>query len=115
MRLIKDEERESLRQIFENEFDSLLPEPEQSHIVTDDEGSLVTLEFLLRANMWRLDPKHRGTVKGSILMRNLMKYILKTVPKGTSIVVLASNEKQARLCRKVGLRKCEGTLYRIDR
>lgn len=105
---------ETLRPIFEKDFDSLLPEKERSHIFVDEEGAMVTVELLLRANMWWVAPEHRGKAKAGVLLRRMIRCLLNTIPKGSSVVVVASSASQEKLCRKVGMTEVEGTMFRFD-
>lgn len=112
------EERESLRGIFESEFDSELPTEDQANIVAvieDDElQAFVTAETLLRTDMWWVSPPYRKTSRAARLIRQLKTYLFAKIPQGTSVVIFAKDDNQGRLFTKLGFRKVPGTIYRID-
>jgi len=119
LKLINGIERESLRGIYESEFDSALPEEGQANIVAcieDDELlAFVTAETLIRTDMWWVSPPYRKTSKAASLIRTLARYLLRNIPKGSSAIVIARDENQGRLFKKLGLREIKGTVYRLDR
>lgn len=118
VKLLDEWDRESLKGVFESEFDSELPTEEQANIVAvvqDDElQAFVTAETLLRTDMWWVSPPYRNTSKAASLIRKLKSYLFANVPTGTSVVIFAKDENQGRLFTKLGFRKVPGTIYRID-
>ena len=113
MRLFNKDEREALRSTFENEFGYPLP-GDEAHIVGDDD-SFVVVELLNEAGPWYIKPDLRNTTKAGVLIRKLAKYLLKVIPRGQSIIVVATSEGQSKVCRKIGMRQVKGTLWRLDR
>ena len=119
IQLVDGWERESLKGIYESEFNSELPDENQANIVAvieDDElQAFVTAETLIRTDMWWVAPPYRNTSKAAGLILKLARYLLKNLPQGSSAIVIANNENQERLFTKLGLREVKGKLYRIDR
>jgi predicted GNAT family acetyltransferase len=118
IKLISGYDRESLREIYENEFDSEMPTDEQANVVAIiDDGELqafMTAETLLRTDQWWVSPSYRGTAKAAVLIRRIARYLFGSVPKGTGVIIFAANENQGRLFEKLGFRPIEGKIYRLD-
>jgi hypothetical protein len=116
--LLNGDERENLRGIYEQEFDAEVPTEEQANVVavTEDDELLafVTAETLLRTDMWWVSPIHRNTAKAASLIRQLARYLFRSVPQGTSVIIIAGDSNQERLFTKLGFREVKGKLYRID-
>jgi hypothetical protein len=112
MKLLSVDEREHLRDIFENIFDSQVP-GDEAHVIENEDG-FVVVEHLYRAGPWYLRPEIQGTSKAGTAIRRFAKYLLEKIPQGESIIVITSSDSQERLCRKIGMREV-GKCYRLDR
>jgi hypothetical protein len=44
----------------------------------------------------------------------LIRYLLKNIPKGSSVVVIATDSRYESLCEKLGMREVSGKLFRRD-
>lgn len=111
------EEREPLREIFHTEFDSELPEDYQANIVAVvDDGieAFVTTELLIRADMWWVREDLRDTTRSAKHILNLSRHLLKTIPRGTSVITLAGCDTHRKIFTKLGMRPIQGEVYRID-
>lgn len=118
VKLVTDE-RESLRGIYESEFNSELPTEDQANIVAltkDDELlAFVTAEHLLRTDMWWVAPTYRKTSKAAAFIRKLKTYLLSKIPQGTSVIIFAKDENQERLFTKLGFREVPSVkVFRLD-
>lgn len=104
--------------ILEDEIGAYVPDPGQAKIpAIIEDGELLALcvaeKFLRCDNFWVAE-RVRGTHKAAALIRQLAKYLFNVVPHGTSGVIIAANENQGRLFKKLGFRQVPGTLYAIN-
>jgi predicted GNAT family acetyltransferase len=120
IKLLNGDDRESLRGIYEHEFDSEVPSDDQANVVAvieDDElQAFMTSEVLIRCDQWWVSPPYRNTSKAAALIRQLARYLFKNVPKDSSVIIFAANDNQGRLFTKLGFREVENVrVYRLDR
>lgn len=113
--LLTSEERESLRGIYENEFDSALPSADQANIVAVTEDgeiqAFITAEILIRVGMLWVKPDAQ---KKPSKIKQLIRYLFKSIPQGQSAIAIASSEKYESLFERIGMRPIEGRVFRID-
>lgn len=112
-------ERLKLADVFENEFDgSLVPHAEQAHIVAITENgevqAFVVSEVLIRVGMIWVKPEMRNTVKSSGWLKKLVRYIARSIPQGSSAIVIDSDDENGTLLKRLGLREIKGQVYRMD-
>lgn len=116
--LIGGEERIRLFDIYDQEFDSDLPLPDQANIVAvkngDDIEAFVTAEVLIRADSWWVKPELRNTPKAAAHIRTLYRYLIKTIPAGSSVITLAACDTHRKIFEHIGMRYVAGDVYRID-
>ena len=111
--LLDNEQRKALDPIFEKEFDAALPDESQANIVAIvDDGieAFVTCEALLRVGMIWIRPDKRS--KGHL--QTLTRHLFERVPKGTSAITIATEDKEAKYFKRLGMREVEGRIFRID-
>ena len=117
IKLLNNSERESLREIYRDEFDSLLPDEVQANIVAiteDDEiQAFLTSEVLIRVGLMYVKPEHRNTVKSARMARQLARYVATNLPKGASVIAIDTGGFE-KLFERLKMEKQEGTVYRID-
>jgi hypothetical protein len=115
IRLLTSAERETLRPIYETEFNSELPPEQQANIVGVIENekieAFVTTEVLLRVGLLWVSPEAE---KPSSLIRDLTRHLIVSIPKGSSVVALTTTGVHERFFSHLGFYKCDGTLYRTD-
>ena len=113
------DDRESLRGIYEHEFNSDLPADSANvvGVIEDDElQAFVTAETLIRTDMWWVSPPYRNTAKAASLIRQLARYLLRCLPNQASVIIFAADDNQGRLFKKLGFREIENVrVYRLDR
>lgn len=106
-----------MREVYKNEFDSILPDASQANIVAVVEDNSVvaflTSEVLLRVGLLWVHPKKRGK-QGASLSKQLVRYTANSIPKGASVIAIASDSRFESLFTKCGMRKEDGAVYRID-
>jgi len=112
------EEREVLRPVFENEFQSEVPETSQANLTAwiDEQKNITAFavsEVLIRLGLLWTHPRHRGK-EGAKNMKAVLEYIRESIPKGASVVVFSTESRFDRLCRKFGMREVEGKIFRLD-
>jgi len=112
--LLSNEERLSFKEVFENEFDSELPNARQANIVAYGNSAFITTEVLLRAGLVWVDPSLRNTPKSASILKRLVQYLHQHIPKGSSVIGIATNPKEERLMQRMGMRRVEGIIYRKD-
>ena len=109
IKLLNGDEREQVRGVYENEFESDVPDESHANVVAcleDDELlGFMTAETLLRTDQWWVSPPYRNTPKAAAIIRKLARYLFRVVPKGTSVVIFAANDNQGRLFQKLGFRE----------
>jgi hypothetical protein len=105
------ENREALRPVFEGEFNSELPAENQANIIGDERGFVVA-EHILRVGMIYIKPDVRNTPKSHSFIREVVRFLLKKIPRGTSVICIAT-EGEEKLFKRLGMREV-GTAYRID-
>lgn len=107
-----------LKNIFNNEFDSVPPDPGQGSVLAVVEDgqieAFVMVELLVRAGLLWVAPEHRNTPKAARLVKELMRYVYINIPDGTSAITIDSDGEFGRLFKKLGMYPLEGTLYRKD-
>ena len=119
LRLLSEEERFPLFEIYDREFDAELPHEDQAHIIAcyDENGEIeafVTAEILIRADMWWVREDVRDTPRSASLIRRMARFILGKVPRGSSIITLAGCDTHRRIFERLGMRLVQGDVYRID-
>lgn len=116
IRLLDNVEREQLREVFREEFDSALPDANQANIlVYEEDGRIlgfITAEMLIRAGMIWVEPTKRGSAAAKIV-KALAQYLEANIPHGSSVVTIG-DEKYDGLFTKLGMRKIDGQVYRKD-
>ena len=109
--LLAKERWSELSDIFAT-ADSDVPNTEQANIIAkcDDENNIeafVVVEHLLRVGqIWNTGDK-------SIPLQ-FIRYLEKNIPVGSSVIVIASDERYEGLCEKLGMREVKGKLFRKD-
>lgn len=96
-----------------DEADSALPTPGQANILFKESESgkiqgFVIVEMLLRVGQMYVE-KTTANVP-----REFISYLENHIPKGSSVVVIASNERYEGLCRKLNMVEVKGKLFRRD-
>jgi hypothetical protein len=116
-KLLNGREREILRPVFEKEFNADLPEESQANILAIiEDGSVVaflTSEVLIRVGMLWVHPKRRG-IEGAKAIGQLIRETHEAIPKGSSAVVIASEDRFNNIAEKLGMRRVEGEIWRLD-
>jgi hypothetical protein len=119
VKLIPEEDWESLRGYYEHDLNSVLPDYGKAKlpaIIEDDELlAFCTCERFLRCDQFWVAPQYRGTAKASSLIRRLADYLFNAVPDGSSGVIIASNENQERLFKRMGFVEVPGKLFSINK
>lgn len=110
-RILDNQEREQLRDIFRDEFNSELPDEKQANIIAIEENGEVTaflvVELLLSASMIWSKNQHNGH------LRQLIQYVRDNAPTGSSVVCFAPEQRDG-LLTALGMRKIDGNIYRKD-
>ena len=118
IKLLNGVEREVLAPIYEKEFDSYLPDEKQAHIIASVENGKIegflTIERLIRVGLISVNPKLRNTLKSAQVMKHLIKYAVESIPKGESVITIASDAKFESLFKRLGMREEEGKVFRLD-
>lgn len=117
--LLDAAERLKLADVFENEFDgSLVPNAEQAHIAAVVEGgevkAFIVSEVLIRVGMIWVKPEMRNTAKSASWLKKLVRYVTRSIPHGSSAIVIDSDGENKTLLKRLGLRDVEGQVYRMD-
>lgn len=115
VRLLDSAERETLRPTYEQEFNSELPTEQQANIlgvIEDGEiKAFITTEVLLRVGLLWVSPT---STTPSTHIKEMIRHLIVNIPKGSSVVGIATEPIQGRLFENLGFYECEGTLYRTD-
>ena len=117
IKLLNQAEREILTPIFTHYFKSEVPDENQANIVAKIENNAVTAfltsEVLIRVGLVWTHPQIRG-IGGAKAIGELTKYVRESIPKGASVIAIATTKKEKKLFKKFGMREIEGAIYRID-
>lgn len=111
MHLLPEERWSELSDIFAT-ADSDVPDFEQANILAkcDEENNIkafIVIEHLLRVGqIWNESDKSTPL--------QFIRYLLNHIPKGSSVVVIATDEKYEGLCEKLGMREVKGKIFRRD-
>jgi hypothetical protein len=104
-----------LKDIFNNEFDSDLPDPKTAEIVVAYENGVmvgfVLLEKVLIVGQIYVIPSQR-LKNNSGIVRNLIRYVRDKVPQGLSVAAVASDIRFEALFKSLGMQKIVGTFFR---
>lgn len=105
-----------LEEIFEHEFKAILPDGDKANILAalDEGGNIkgfIVVETLLRAGQVYVAPD--GANNGN-LPRKFFSYLENNIPRGASVIVIASEERFEGLVRHLGFREVEGKIFRRD-
>lgn len=106
--------REKFRDIYHEIFESDLPSVEQANIIAIDDKAFITVEVLLRAGMVWVEPSIRNTPESARCLKELVTHLQSVIPKGSSVIAIASTEKEKRLMKRLKMRPIEGQVFRID-
>lgn len=116
IKLLEDE-RYVLKPVFETVFQSEVPDKEQANILAVVEDNkvvaFVTSEVLIRVGLVWVHPKRRG-MKGMKAVRQLLRETARSIPKGASVIAIASEDRFKEICEKNGMREVEGAVFRLD-
>lgn len=116
LKLLDDRERECLKPVFDKEFESEVPTAAQANILAAiEDGQIIGFivgEVLIRAGMLWIHPKQRKTAKSARMVKALARETAQSIPKGASVITIGT--EFADLFEKLGMRKVEGQVYRID-
>lgn len=116
LRLLTDDERQCLKVVFDKAFESELPSATQANILAVvEDGQIIaflTAEVLIRAGMLWVHPKKRGTAQSARMIKALARETAQSIPKGASVITIGT--EYADLFKRLGMRKVEGDVYRID-
>lgn len=109
--LLNDKQREVLKPVYEQEFDSVLPPANQANILAVvEDGNIVgfiTSEVLIRVGMIWVHPKKRGSRK---LVKGMIDEVRRSIPKDASVIAIGDHE----IFKRYGMYEVEGKLWRID-
>lgn len=118
LQLLNQAEREQLTDIFHAEFDSDLPDEKQCKILAQmEDGEIrgfITSEILIRVGLVWVKPELRETKESAQMVKDMIRYVAASIPKGSSVIVIASDEKFEGICEKSGMRPIDGKVYRKD-
>lgn len=118
LKLLDQSEREVLVDIYQNDFNAKLPDEKQAKVLAYVEGDeiqgFITSEILIRVGMMWVTPEMRDTPQSATMLKEMLRYLAQNIPQGSSVIVIASDEKFQGLCEKSGMRFIEGQVYRSD-
>lgn len=111
---LKPEQFGRLKKIFEDDFDSDLPQPENSQIVgVYDEGKLqgfILVETVqVIGQIWVAPEKRNNSSK---IVQNMLNYIRAKVAPKSVVAAVASEPRFENLYKAFGMQKIEGKFFR---
>jgi hypothetical protein len=106
---------EELREVFDREFNAELPSENHAEILfkANEDGkiqSFAVVETLIRIGQFHTLEK----VAGQNVPLKILKYLLKNIPKGASVIAVDDDGRFGGLARKFGMYERRGTIYRRD-
>lgn len=106
---------EELRETFDREFNADLPSENQADILfkANESGkiqSFAVVETLIRIGQFHTMEK----ISGQNAPLRILKYVLRSIPKGASVIAIDDNGRFGGLARKFGMYERRGTIYRRD-
>lgn len=109
--LLPVERWHEIEEILADKFDSISPDPSNAKIVADfdSEGNIkgfLIVEMFLRVGQIHSDGGSPGA---------MLRYVDESIPTGTTIVAIATDERFERLCSQYGMREVEGKIFRLDK
>lgn len=113
--LLPFERWNELREVFDCQFNADLPSKGHSDILfqSSENGSIASfavVESLIRIGQFHTIEK----VNGSNAPREILHYVLRSIPKGASVIAIDDNGKFRGLAEKFGMYERRGTVYRRD-
>lgn len=111
---LKPEQWNRLKEIFEREFDSDLPKPENSRILACFEdgkmvGFVLAEQVLMIGQIYVVPPRRE---KSGEIVRSLLSYIREKIAPRNVVGAVASEKRFEALYRAFGMQKIEGKFYR---
>jgi len=104
--------------ICQKDFDCLPPHPNFGDVVAIIENEKIKAfmcrEMLFHVGTVWVNEEDRGTTKGVKWLRDLMRYVILSLPPGSSAVVLDEMQKNQQLLEFLGFQKRSGDFYRMD-
>jgi hypothetical protein len=102
-----------IKETVEKLFDAELPDEQRANVIaaTDDAGNVqgfIICEILIRVG------QIYGGTDSENLPKQMIDYALNNIPKGSSVVVIASEERFESMCQKFGMREIPGKIFRRD-
>lgn len=109
IQILPTERWPELTEIFQREFDAVLPDPSASILAdVDEDGEIkgfLVLEFLARVGQI-YNPGNKS--------REMLEFFNKQIPPGNSVIAFADEPRFEGLCEKFGMYKIETAVYRKD-
>jgi hypothetical protein len=112
------EDNNQVAEILEKEWGCLPPHPQFGDIVAIEEDgeikAFMCREMLIHVGTVWVNPNDRKTTKGAKWLKELIKYVILNMPKGSSSVVLDETGFYGKLMKAIGFRKVKSDTYRMD-
>lgn len=110
--ILPENRYEELRDIFERD-NVELPDASSTNILFKEDKcnkikAFVVVEHLLRVGQIYNEDDDKTTPL------QFIRYLLKNIPKDSSVIVIASDSRYESLCEKLGMREVPGKLFRRD-
>ncbi len=111
--LLPFERWQEIAEPVEKLFDAELPAENKANIIaaTDELGNIQG--FLICESLIRLGQIYGGTDEENT-PKKMIDFVLSNIPKGASVVVIASEPRFENLCRSFGMREVPGKVFRRD-
>lgn len=107
-----------IAEICDKEFNCLPPHPKFGDVVAIVEDgeikAFMSREMLIHVGTVWVNHQDRKTPKATKWLKELLKYVIVNMPKGSSSVVMDETGLYAKLMSAIGLREVQGKTYRID-
>ncbi|MBA4184966.1 MAG: hypothetical protein H0X49_13310 [Acidobacteria bacterium] len=102
-----------IEEVYECEFDSVLPVENEGIILAELSESGEILSFMLIEIVYRVGLIHRVAEKAGN-MRGMIRAAINLMPENSSVFVIASEPKYENLCQKLKMERQTGAIYRRD-
>jgi hypothetical protein len=116
LKVLADPSRVS--EILEREFDTATPQAPLGQIVAIEEDgeikAFILREMLVHVGTFWVNPQDRGTTKGTKWLKELCRYAIVSMPKGSSVVIVDDTGLYDRFLKFLGFRRLKSPVYRVD-
>ena len=110
--ILPDDRYEELRTIFENDGVELPCQNDTNILFKAGNNDTIT-SFIVVEHLLRVCQIYNESTDKTIPLQ-FIRYLVKNIPRGSSVVVIATDERYESLCEKLGMTEVKGKLFRRE-